>query len=112
MECLFFYCLYVFVPGTGLLEFFARCLRLVVAIDDVQDLLSGIEQIADGTVVVERIDEISEVFAHTAAHIPGTILELRFLVDQVCCDDLVELAFRIGLVEFLDATESDRKSVA
>ena len=85
----------------------------VVAADDIPDLLSGIEKVADRTVVVERIDKVSEILAHTAADVPGAVLEFRFLVDQVRGDDLVDdadlfaqvlvVSELVSVVEFLDA---------
>ena len=62
--------------------------------------------------MVERVDEISEVFAHAAAHVPGALLEFGLLVDQVCCDDLVELAFRIGFIKFLDSISEESEGLA
>ena len=73
-----------------LLEFNAFLTRLVVALYDLQDLFSGIEQVADGTVVIEGINDISKILAHTAAYIPGAVLQLGLLVNEVGSNDLVK----------------------
>ena len=45
-------------------------LAALVAFNDVVDTLHRIEKIADGSVVVKCIDEVSDVFTHIAADIP------------------------------------------
>ena len=108
MEALFFSCM----SGIDLLEFDTLFASLVVALNDVQDLLPGIKQIADGTVVVECIDDISKILAHATADIPGAVLQFGFLINEIGGDDLVDDAIFIGFVEFLDAVCEQAKGLA
>ena len=49
--------------------------------------------------MVQRIDDVGDVFAHAAAGIPFTGQQLRCLVDEVGREDLVDGTFLVGPVE-------------
>ena len=73
-------------------RFLALC---IVALDDLPDLLSGIKKVADRAVMVEGIDDVSEILAHAAAGVPGAVLKFGLLVDEVGRDDLVHTQDRV-----------------
>ena len=61
----------------------------------------GIQNAADGAVMVQRVDQKSHVLAHIAVHIIGPGQKFRRLIDQVGGEDGIDDPFLIGLVELL-----------
>ena len=63
-------------------------LRLVL-LKESGDTLVGLEQLADGVVVVEGINNVGNVFAHIDLNVPGLLADLGLTVYQVRGEDLV-----------------------
>lgn len=78
--------------------------------DDTLDPLVGIQQVADGGIVVQGIDDIGDVFAHVAADVPLPLEKFRGLVDQVGGEDAVDDPLFIGLVKLVQAVGEEAES--
>ena len=63
------------------------------------DPLHRIEQIADGSIVIQGVDDIGDVFAHIAVDVPLAAEKLRCLVDQIGGQDTMDQAVLICLVK-------------
>ena len=61
--------------------------------------LIGIDEIADGDVVVERVDKIGNVFAQIAVHVPLPAQKIRRLINQICGQDPVDFPVLKSLIE-------------
>lgn len=90
-------------PRSGIAPGLSDKLPGAVFCDDTLDPLVGIQQIADGGIVVQGIDDIGDVFAHVAADVPLPLEKLRGLVDQVGGEDAVDDPLFIGLVKLVQA---------
>ena len=77
--------------------------RRLVAIDEIMDAFNGIEQIADGLVMVEGIDDICNVLAHINLNVPLLGEQFGRTVDKVCGEDLVKDTVLICSIDFLKA---------
>ena len=58
---------------------------------------------ADAFVVVESVDDVRNVLTHINLCIPRSCKKLGSAVNEVCCEDLIEQAFLIRLIELLKA---------
>ena len=65
--------------------------------------LNGIEQSADGCIIVEGVDEICYVFAHIHLGVPLFVCQFGTAVDEVGGKDAVKYAFLCGLVKLIKA---------
>lgn len=63
------------------------------------DPLHRIEQIADGSIVIQGVDDIGNVFAHIAVDVPLAAKQFRRLVDQVGGENPVDQAILVNLVK-------------
>ena len=70
---------------------------------DARNPLIGIQQVADGGVVVQGIDDVGDIFAHVAVDVPFPAQQLRCLIDQVRSQHPVDDSFFISPVEFVQA---------
>ena len=59
--------------------------------------------------MVQRINQVCDVFAEVAVDIVGLLKQLRRLVDQICSEDIVEKTFLIGFVELIQAVGEQTK---
>ena len=84
--------------GAGLL--FSDFFVIVELPQNLLNAVTRIKQGADRTVVIQRIDQESDVFAHVAADVVRLQQQFRLLIYKVCGDKLGEPAFFIGLVKF------------
>ena len=73
----------------------------VVLVDERVDLLDGIEDEADRLVVVESIDDVGNVLAHTYLNIPRLGSKLGIVIDEVGGEDLIDDTFLVSLIEAL-----------
>ena len=62
------------------------------------DLLGLIEEIAYSSIVVESIDNVSNVFAHINLAVPFSCKKLRSSVNKVSGEDLSEYAVSVSLI--------------
>ena len=74
---------------------------LVVAIYNLLNSCGGIQEIRDGAVMIERINDVGNVFAHAAADVPGALQKLGRLINQVCSQNPVDQSIAVSLVKFL-----------
>ena len=65
------------------------------------DTLVRAEDAADRTVVVQRIDQQSDIFAEVTVDVVRSAQQFRCLVDQVCCQDSVDDTFLVSLVKLI-----------
>lgn len=73
-------------------------LLLVLAYQSLDSVI-GIQESGDGIVVIQGVDDIGDVLAHSAADVVVAGEELFALVHQIGGDDLVDDPVRDGLVE-------------
>lgn len=71
----------------------------VISRHDRLDTLHRVQQIADGSIVVERVDNVGDILAHIAVDIPLSAEQLRCLVDQVRGEYTADGAVLVSLVE-------------
>ena len=62
-------------------------------IDKIVDTAYRIQQIADGGIVVKRVDYVRHIFAHIDLHIPGHGEQLRCAVDKICGKYFINIKF-------------------
>ena len=62
-----------------------------------------VQQVADGGIVVQRINNISNIFAHVTADIPFFFKQIRTPVNQVCRKDSRDKPLLVCLVKTLKA---------
>ena len=65
------------------------------------DLLHGVDDVADGLVVVQSVYDIRQVLAHVDADVPFAGVDGRVGVYEVRREDPVEQAVPVGLVELV-----------
>ena len=65
----------------------------------IMDALNGIEQIANGVVMVKGVDNIRNVFAHIYLNEPISVIELGTSVNKVCTEDLIKGLICVSLVK-------------
>ena len=70
-------------------------------VDESVDLLDGVEDVADRLVVVEGVDDVGNVLAHTYLNVPGLVCKLGIVIDEVGGKDLVDDTFLISLIKAL-----------
>ena len=70
-------------------------------VDESVDLLDGVKDEADRLVVVECIDNVGNVLAHAYLNVPCLLCESGIVIDKVGCEDLVDDAVFVCLVEAL-----------
>ena len=75
----------------------------LVSVNGTLDTFNGIEKIADRSIVVERIDDICDVFAHITAYIPGAGQKFGRLVDKICGKYLGNNAVIVGFVKSVES---------
>ena len=63
------------------------------------DSLHRVEQITDGGIVVQRVDDIGDILAHIAVDIPLPAEQFRGLVDQICGQDTADGTLFVSLVK-------------
>ena len=63
--------------------------------------LCRVEQVADGGIVVERVNQVSDILAHVDRLIPLSCLQLVLGINEVGREDFREDALLIGFVELL-----------
>ena len=73
------------------------------------DTLIGIQQAADGAVMIQRIDDICDVFAHIAVDIVRFGKKFRCLVGQIRCYHAVDNAIFHCLVELVQTVGKQTK---
>ena len=74
---------------------------LAVALEQRVDLLHGVDDVADGLVVVQSVYDIRQVLAHVDADVPFAGVDGRVGVYEVRREDPVEQAVPVGLVELV-----------
>ena len=78
--------------------------------EELLDLLGRIDEVRQGSVVVDSVDEESNELAEVDVCEPGSLEKLRTSVDEVCCKDLCDDAFFVSLVELVDAFREETES--
>ena len=77
------------IPGSSEIALISVLFRsfclCAILVHQLLDTLTGIKKVADGSIMVEGIDDISNILAHIAVDIPLTFKELRCLIYKVCC---------------------------
>ncbi len=59
--------------------------------------------------MIQRVDNIGNVFAHVTADIPFFVQELGLLIDQVCREDSVDQALFIRLIKLVQPGSKESK---
>ena len=75
-------------------------LSVLVPIKETVDSFVGIKKITDRCIMVQRIDQKSDVFAHVAADVIFAGQKLRGLIYQVGSQYAIEQSFFVSLIEF------------
>ena len=75
-----------------------------VLCNDLLDSFAGIQQVADGAVVVQGINDVRNVLAEVAADIPFSLKQLRRLIDQVRGKYSADQSFLIGQIKKLQSS--------
>ena len=65
------------------------------------DSVYRIQKVADRGIMVQRINDQSNIFAHIAADVVWLLKKLRCLVNQVGSKEFVEVAFLVSIVKFI-----------
>ena len=82
----------------------------VVFGNDIPDTLRRDEKIADGAVMVQRVDDVSEKLTHVTAVMPGPVKQLLRLIIQVGGINPVENTVFESFVEFVETVGEKTES--
>lgn len=91
-------------------ELLASC--CVVAGDQLLDLCRRINDVVDGLIVVDGIDDGGRELGHVCLNIPGLCFQLIGTVVQVCGHYIVEVALLVEFIEFLKAIGKESEGTA
>ena len=68
------------------------------------------EDLAQGSIVIEDIDDQCDVFAHIAVVIIRTAKQIRCLIDQIRCDHTVDYSLCICLIKGIQTSGKESES--
>ena len=76
-------------------------LAVFVAIEDVLNTFTRIQNAADRSVVIQSVDQKCDIFAHITVDIVRFRQKIRRLVDQVGCQDTVDDTILVRLIKLV-----------
>ncbi len=83
---------------------FRRKMRLIpMFFEEIVDAVYGIKESAYGSVMVHRIDDQRQIFAHVAAGVVAPFKQLGRLINEIRCKERIEDSLFVGIVKTLQS---------
>lgn len=82
---------------------FSEFLVIFMLFQDFLDPFFRVQQMADGGIVIQRVDQKSDVLAQIAVDIIGALQQFRCLIYQIGGQDPVKNPLFIGLIKFIQS---------
>lgn len=87
-------------------------LAVIISFYDTVDLLCGGHDIGQRSVMIHKVDQGSNKFAHVSFHEIRSVVNFRRQIGKVCGNDLIEITMFVSSIEILQAVGEQTKGTA